>query len=189
MIILSSILLATTVALAQQNVPPPPKPAPDGPSLEVTMKFIQEKIGEEGQVNYASYCHDSADNSDWVNQFSAQVSNVVASPANCRISYHTHRTRDGKVTADSDYWFSLKEVQEVVVMTREQDLNQVDADAGHPTWKSKLSPQIWSVEARRPKGDLNYFYFREEDMANRVAKAMVHAVELCGGGKKEAEPF
>jgi hypothetical protein len=30
--------------------------------------------------------------------------------------------------------------------------------------------------------------FRDEDMANRVAKALVHAVELCGGGGKP-EPF
>jgi hypothetical protein len=26
--------------------------------------------------------------------------------------------------------------------------------------------------------------FRDEDAANRVAKALVHAVELCGGGSK-----
>jgi hypothetical protein len=30
-------------------------------------------------------------------------------------------------------------------------------------------------------------YFREEDAAQRMAKAMVHAVELCGGGDKD--PF
>jgi hypothetical protein len=28
-------------------------------------------------------------------------------------------------------------------------------------------------------------YFRNEDMANRVAKAMFQAVDLCGGGKPE----
>jgi hypothetical protein len=30
-------------------------------------------------------------------------------------------------------------------------------------------------------------YFADEDTANRVAKAMIHAVELCGGGDKD--PF
>ncbi len=30
--------------------------------------------------------------------------------------------------------------------------------------------------------------FRDEETANRVAKAMVHAAELCGGGRKP-EPF
>jgi alpha-D-ribose 1-methylphosphonate 5-phosphate C-P lyase len=32
------------------------------------------------------------------------------------------------------------------------------------------------------------FNFLDEDTANRVAKAMLHAVELCGGGSKP-EPF
>jgi len=33
-----------------------------------------------------------------------------------------------------------------------------------------------------------FWYFLDEDVANRIAKAMVHAVELCGGGSKP-EPF
>jgi hypothetical protein len=33
-----------------------------------------------------------------------------------------------------------------------------------------------------------FWYFLDEDVANRTAKAMVHAVELCGGGSKP-EPF
>lgn len=31
-------------------------------------------------------------------------------------------------------------------------------------------------------------HFRDEDAANRVAKAMIHAIELCGGGS-QPEPF
>jgi len=34
----------------------------------------------------------------------------------------------------------------------------------------------------------NSFVFFDEQLANRMAKAMVHAVELCGGGS-EPEPF
>jgi hypothetical protein len=183
-----SILLATTTALAQQNVPPPPKPAPDGPSLEVTLKFIQEKIEEVGKLNYAVYLHDSANNNDWVNQQSAEWSNVVASPALCRISYHWHVTENDKVRVDGDFWFSLQTVQDVVVMPFEQDFKLANTNNGHPTWGSKVNPSMWSLIARRPKGFANTFYFREEAMANRMAKALVHAVELCGGGKKE-EPF
>jgi hypothetical protein len=40
---------------------------------------------------------------------------------------------------------------------------------------------------RRPKGLENAFLFSEETMAGRVAKAIVHAVELCDGGNKD--PF
>jgi hypothetical protein len=34
----------------------------------------------------------------------------------------------------------------------------------------------------------DYIHFRSEEMANRVARALTHAVELCRKGKK-AEPF
>jgi hypothetical protein len=36
-------------------------------------------------------------------------------------------------------------------------------------------------------GDALGLHFGDEDMANRVAKAMNHAAELCGGGNKD--PF
>lgn len=39
-----------------------------------------------------------------------------------------------------------------------------------------------------PDRVLKTWLFRDEDTANRVAKALVHAVELCGGGS-EHEPF
>jgi hypothetical protein len=33
----------------------------------------------------------------------------------------------------------------------------------------------------------NWFPFTDADLADRVAKAITHAIELCGGGNKE--PF
>jgi hypothetical protein len=36
-------LLLSYIRASAQDVPPPPKPLDDGPSLEVTMKFIEEK--------------------------------------------------------------------------------------------------------------------------------------------------
>lgn len=51
-----ALILATASVVsidAQQNVPPPPKPPDNGPSLEVTMKFIQDKMNEQGRVGYA----------------------------------------------------------------------------------------------------------------------------------------
>ncbi len=73
-----TIILAGATALAQQTVPPPPQPAPDkpvaanpstasaptavqtaanptaanGPTLEVTLKFIQDKVNEQGKIVY-----------------------------------------------------------------------------------------------------------------------------------------
>jgi hypothetical protein len=174
-------------AWAQQTVPPP-KPAPSGPPLEVTMKFIQEKVAEVGKLTYAAHYHDSATGKDWVNQWTDEATNVVASPALCKVSYHRLSTRGGQVIENNDQWFYLQAVQDIVVEPEEQELKKGDSAAGHPTWDSRVEPRIWAVWVQRPKGIENYLYFREEAMANRVAKALVHAMELCGGGKK-AEPF
>jgi hypothetical protein len=43
---------AADASRAQQPVPPPPKPADDGPSLEVTMKFIQDKLNDIGLLRW-----------------------------------------------------------------------------------------------------------------------------------------
>ena len=181
-------LLTASAAVAQvKDVPPPPKPADEGPSLEVTMKFIQEKMSEQGKMNYAAYLHDAVNGSDWVNQFTIEDNNVLANAATCHISYHYEATRGGEVVGGGDLGFDLKTVQNVTVMNREKDLDATNADAGHPTWSSKVSPMIWALIVSRKTGP-NYMYFREEDTANRVAKAIVHAVELCGGGG-DKEPF
>ena len=55
-------VLALSAALAQEKktVPPPPKRANDGTSLEVTMKFIQDKLNGIGPVSHVVYYHDTA---------------------------------------------------------------------------------------------------------------------------------
>jgi hypothetical protein len=44
-----------------------------------------------------------------------------------------------------------------------------------------------STESNDNSGEF-VLHFRDEETADRVAKALVHAVELCGGGSKP-EPF
>jgi hypothetical protein len=171
-----------------QDVPPPPKPPDEGVSLEVTMKFIQGKIGDEGKLSYVASVSDSSQpGMEWSNQFSVQVTNLVGDAAGCRISFHWRAEVNGTVSDDSDYNLNLKDVLRVDVLPQEQNQKQVDTRNGHPAWNSRITPNLFTLVARRPKGLENAFLFSEEEMANRVAKAMVHAVELCGGGNKE--PF
>ena len=43
---------------------------------------------------------------------------------------------------------------------------------------------MFLVVARRAGNQENGFYFADEQMGDRLAKAVVHAVELCGGGSQ-----
>ena len=175
------------LATAQQAVAPPPRPADSGPSLAVTMQYIQDKLNHLGVVNYVGYNHDNIDGSNWTNSFSTETTNVAADPATCRISYHEKRIKDGDVTSDKDFTFNLSEIQEVVIMPRDQLLKKVNTRAGHPSWDARIDPPVSMLVVRKAEDIEWYFYFFDEDLANRVAKAVVHAVELCGGGNKS--PF
>jgi hypothetical protein len=88
--------------------------------------------------------------------------------------------------ADADVSVSLHDVQDVVVMTAEQSWKLSYLSAGHPTWDARIDPPMFQVVAQKAGNQGNGFYFTDEDIANRVAKAMRHAVELCRGNK---EPF
>ena len=184
------VLLASALSasLFAQDVPPPPKPTDTGPSLEVTMKFIQDKVTDEGKVSYTAFVSDSSQASvEWNNKFTVEVTNFVADTKGCQLSFHWRAAVNGKVSDDKDYSLNFKDVRDVVVMPQEQNQKQVDTRSGHAAWTSRIEPNLFTLVARRPKGVENAFLFSGEEMAGRVAKAMVHAVELCGGGDKE--PF
>jgi hypothetical protein len=176
-------LMAISTLQAQQAVVPPPRPADSGPSLEKTMQFIQENAAE-GKLSYTAFVTDASQQGvEWRNQFTVETSNLVAGAGACRITYHWRAELNGKLAADADYSLALKDVKEIFVLPQDQNQNQVDNRNGHPDWNSRISPPLFVLIAKRPRGLVNVFLFSDEEMANRVAKAITHAVELCGGGK------
>ena len=151
------------------------------------MKFIQDKINDEGRVNYTAQIHDSTTNAEWTVKFAKEAANVVGDPAGCRLSYRWRTMKNGNTTFDGDQKLDLKDVTDMTVLPVEQYQQQVDTQAGFPGYSSRMMPSVFVLKVRHPRGRDNVFFFGEEEIANRVAKAMVHAVELCGGGNKE--PF
>jgi len=170
-----------------QDVPPPPKPSDDGPSVADTMKFIEEKVGSIGRVNYISYTHDSITGRDATNKYSVELTNPRANATVCRIDYHWRTTMNEQVLQEKDAWFSLKAVQEVLVKTMEQDAKECRAKTGHPEWTDRVDPPVFVLAIKIKDSDIVFSDLYDESLTNRIAKALVHAVELCGGGSKE--PF
>jgi hypothetical protein len=176
-------LMSISTIHAQQAVVPPPRPADSGPSLEKTMQFIQENAAE-GKLSYTAFVTDASQQGvEWKNQFTVEMSNLVADAGACRITYHWRAQENGKRIDDADYSLALKDVKEILVLPQDQNQNQVDSRNGHIDWNSRIAPNLFTLIARRPRGVVNVFLFSDEEMANRVAKAITHAVELCGGGK------
>lgn len=161
-------------AWGQQNAAPP---------LAETMQFIQTTLNAQGKMNWTTNYHDSADNTNWNYVFNFEANKVVADAAACTISYHYIIIRDGAKISDSDATFSLHDVQDVMLTTGDARQNKNDVAAGHPTWTAKVDPPVFDLIVREKEKAEFYFFFYDEDTANRAAKALGHAVELCGGSR------
>ncbi len=172
------------------NVQPASAQTNGNPSLEVTMKFIQDKLNEIGTVNFAGYVHDSADGSDGVQKFSGTISNAVANPSACSFSYHRLVFNNGRKEHNENVVINLRDVQNISVLPDEQDWQNYLVRVGDTTKTVKDVPNIIALVIKLKNGNDPAIRFYEQEMADRVAKAMVHAVELCGGGRGSApEPF
>jgi hypothetical protein len=73
-----------------------------------------------------------------------------------------------------------------VVATWEQDLRENNSKTGHPEYSARVDPLVFVITTTWKSGGI-YFLLYDESLAHRIAKALVHAVELCGGGSKD--PF
>jgi hypothetical protein len=198
-----ALFLSASVAQGQQKkpVPPPPKPADEGPSLETTMKFIREKLAERGQVNFTSSASTGL-------KFEPAFNEVTADSSKCQLSTVS------VVHGDKEYRFdnslSFHDVEKIEVILFADHLNRIHIDEGHPEIQETIVPARYSVNIFMMTGKLAHKSFSatargeaaspenldkkiesilmpDEDSANHLAKAMVHAVELCGGGNKD--PF
>jgi hypothetical protein len=105
----------------------------------------------------------------------------------------------------------FKQIEKVTVEKLQDVQNQGFAEAAHPDITVTVSPTIFyvklwasnavfSVHTSTTKGNqspvekdttskTNGSSFRDEDTANRVAKAMTHAMVLCGGGVTKKNLF
>ena len=179
--------VVVAVAVATIGVGAAAAAAPQtGQGLDETLGFIRDKVAQQGLIYYAAALHDSADGRSWVSQLSAEASNVTADIPACQLNFHWHTDVDGKVGNDKEGGIPFGKVNQVVVISMEADIVRLTAGAGHPTWTNKVTPAVWVVTTHRTSGPDNSLDFRDRDLAERVARAMRHAAELCGGTKGEA---
>ena len=157
--------------------------ASKAPSLAVTLAFIRDKVAQQGQLAYASSTHDPEKNQTWDNQFTVEASSVTSDPAECTIDFHWHSTVDGKQAQDLDSEIQFKIVTSVGITSMDEDVARLNARDGHSAWVSQMRPTVWVLLVQKSDGHTNTLDFRDRDMAERVAKAIRHAADLCGGTK------
>lgn len=179
------LVLASTRLAKAQDIPPLPPLRGDAANLADTMKFIQEKL--PGTVNYMVYGHNNLAGTDALPiRRSFVLSDVTADANRCSISFHD-RFDNGKSSSivEHDVEILLKQVREVVLTQMESMVQQADAKRGHPEFSIKVEPPIALVVVKSAPNHSMMFNFYDEALAERVSRALQHAVSLCGGGKPE----
>jgi hypothetical protein len=207
------VVLALNAALAQHKkaVSPQAQSTDKGPSLEVTTKFIQDKLAEQGVFHFILYMHNNQSGQDESAQRSFEVTSLNLDPANCKFesNYKIKVTDAGWITGMRV--LPLQSIKQVQVMPGSNWWTQELADEGYPMKTARVEPPLFMLSLGQPHNgpgttcttndqpvacpDPTWadrlsmtWSFHDEDTANRVAKAVVHAVELCDGGSKP-EPF
>ncbi|MGA7156575.1 MAG: hypothetical protein WBY53_07000 [Acidobacteriaceae bacterium] len=195
-----ALILALQALLPMQvAVAHPQNPNDSSPSLEVTLNFIQHKLNDQGIIRYMSYHTDPnyPQGKVWVYTRSVNIASVSASSSSCIIAYHliesfklvpNETSPETKlVTTEGDYGIPLKDVEIVKIEPMEQYLIDQNVLVGNTSIITSTQPKTWVLLAQRPHNIYNYLVFQDADLADRVAKALTHAVELCGGGN--SDPF
>src|SRR5208282_3137518 len=128
------------VPAATPSAPKTAKPAATSPgsaagnsALQETMKTLQDELNSIGTVSFTAFNRNTANGS--VSQYAAvnRVSNVVADPAQCHVSYHWTVWRNGAAQPlfNEGFSFLLHDVTSVVVEPVSQVNTEGNAAGGH----------------------------------------------------------
>lgn len=149
----------------------------DGPSLEETLGFIQTKLAGQGAVSYTVSFPGAGGSPHTIYR---QFSDVTGDAKSCRLSF---RLSDMRTT------LNLRRIEKLSVMSLDEAsrVAQTGGYVGKGTqWTSS---GVYDLVVTNANGWNEFLPIADQDLANRVAKAMLHASELCGAGGANKEPF
>ncbi len=172
---------ADNTAVADNTGPAGVDPTATLPDI---LSQIQSALVAQGPVAFEGFAHDSdppaGKVSDWTYTKRMEYTNISLDPADCQLNFHFKLYVNDAVDTDKDAGVPLRQISSIKTAP-ETDLLQIrDAQAGHPTYSSRLQPVIYDVDVIRTDGTLNEFSFYSLDTAHRVANLFQAAAQRCG---------
>jgi clan AA aspartic protease (TIGR02281 family) len=161
------------------------------PSYSETMGFVKKKLSEHGVVQYVKVTRNVVENYEFSNAMRASFSVSYVQPCYADLGIIISTDSSSGRSDPSYHKIDFKAVTKIDVVS------EVDAANEHHVGSfmvTKISPSMFRVRLHST-GAGDYFVFDDEDIAQRVAKALTHLVELCGGVvnngvvDNEKEPF
>lgn len=201
-------LTAQCVATASDSLSAPP--SSKEPSYDETMTWLRAKIESQGGYGFTNIETHRDDGGSSVASDGTTTDSVkykIVSTDSCELSWDYISTGDDspKFTTTHLVLSSLVEGAFFVkTFNIQQELEgngtHVNGAAGLPGttyWNTAQPDSADYVEIpfHTPTGEMikwapgSLFVFSDRQLAQRVANALNHAIELCGGQKRVAEPF
>jgi hypothetical protein len=186
-------------------------PTTSGPSLAESLKFIQDKVNQQGSIAYTesvSYASNGADIGSSF-QYSQESQVVAVDPAGGLSLQETTSVAVRGITSNgtATWQVNIKDLDKLEVLSSAEYKHRfaqgyvyVDSPpffellvhlASGKTVLQHSRTMVTSGRRGKPTESEDnknagefVLHFRDEDTADRAAKAMIHAIELCGGGSK-----
>jgi hypothetical protein len=163
------------------------------------MQYIQVRLNEINLSYVVSY---SA--SDATGTLSYKVSGAQANTSSCSLAFHDSLSssslpgQDTLPAQETDKRLSFRDVKAITVTTKTE---QFQDPVNGRTVTELFSPTVYLVRIKMNPGKKAYVHFNDkdlevdstsvdfldEDVANRFAKALNHAAQLCGA--VDNDPF
>jgi hypothetical protein len=193
---------------APANAPPAGAQTNSGPSLAETMKYIQDKVNQQGKIEYAFSESNPATGFSFPQFQRSEESQVIAVDPAGGLSVQKSYAADNEIETEIETWrLNFKDVGKLEVLSATDSYSR-----NNPGWEHQISPQYFYLDIHLIAGKTVqkhvsevfneksgkhgkptssdsstrelHLSFSDEESADRAAKAFVHAVELCGGGSK-----
>jgi hypothetical protein len=184
------------VLFAQNQTPPN-----SGPSLELPMKDIENRLNAV-DIRYRQSWQETG---AFYASISYRVTGAHADPKTCALAYHPRTASEDGNQHETDVKLSIREIGTVTVepsseLARREGVNFEFTPTVFDVVIKMVPGKTVSVHQRSsaPRGQTQEFdrsetvtnvlddaRFLDEDLANRLAKALIQVVALCGGGDKD----
>jgi len=196
----ATLTVVCAVSLAQSASLPQPQDS--GPSLAVTMKYIEEKLNAASVTSLVTF-----GGATYVARVAITL--AKADPQDCKLSWHFAESDDSAPDhipiaprrLETDWALSLRDAGAVTVQTMSDyhrhspgySGNEMELRPDYYVLSIKMQPEKTALaHVGRAEGANWSMPFADvqvpdEDIANRLSRAVDHAITLCGGGDKD--PF
>ena len=141
---LKAILAPPNAPVSQSPAATPSAAAPTAePSLDDTTKFIQDKLSSLGPVTYIVLWQSLTLKTTGMDTWRSEVTNTVADPRLCRLSYHWKLQLNKQKPVEEDVAIPFNDVHEILIEPMAQNITELNARRGHPEGiATSTSPQL-----------------------------------------------